>query len=101
MTSDVDRVIGAGECGMRTRTTTMMIATSLIALAGAPTMPVASAKDQPPVEARVDKLEHEMRAVQRKVFPARNHAARCHAGACSRHPGNQSNGRSGRPGERA
>ncbi len=50
----------------------MMIATSLIALAGAPTMPVASAKDQPPVEARVDKLEHEMRAVQRKVFPGSN-----------------------------
>ncbi len=60
-----------GEGRMRTRTT-MMIASSLVMLAGVPAVPVAAAKEQPTVEVRVDKLEHEMRAVQRKVFPGGN-----------------------------
>jgi TolA-binding protein len=50
----------------------MMIASSLVMLAGVPAVPVAAAKEQPTVEVRVDKLEHEMRAVQRKVFPGGN-----------------------------
>lgn len=51
------------------RTRTFIIALAGVATLGiGPSMPVA-AKDQPTVEARVDKLEHEMRAVQRKVFP--------------------------------
>lgn len=52
------------------RTKTLMIAAlGAAALAGAPAMPAAGAKDQPSVEVRVDRLESEMRAVQRKVFP--------------------------------
>lgn len=46
-----------------------LTAASLIALAGAP---MVAARDNPTVETRVDKLEHEMRAVQRKVFPGGN-----------------------------
>ena len=49
----------------------LLLGASLIVLATAPVLPVA-AKDQPTVELRVDKLEHEMRAVQRKVFPGGN-----------------------------
>lgn len=40
------------------------------AVAGIPAMVPAWAADGAPVEARVDRLEKEMRAVQRKVFPA-------------------------------
>ncbi|MFA5967834.1 MAG: tetratricopeptide repeat protein [Sphingomonas sp.] len=47
----------------------LMAAVGMAVLAGAPVVGPAAAKDQPTVEARVDKLEHEMRAVQRKVFP--------------------------------
>lgn len=46
----------------------LLTATGLAVLAGVPATPVV-ARDEPTLDARVDKLEHEMRAVQRKVFP--------------------------------
>jgi TolA-binding protein len=51
------------------RTKTLKLAAMLVVLGGMPALSAAAPKDQPTVEARVDKLEHEMRAVQRKVFP--------------------------------
>lgn len=59
-----------GKSNMRVRT--MMVAmASMAVLAAVPVRPVAAA-DQPTVQSRVDRLEREMRAVQRKVFPGGN-----------------------------
>ncbi len=53
---------------MMVKRTYLAAASAAVLLAGLPVTAVA-AKDQPSVEVRVDKLEHEMRAVQRKIFP--------------------------------
>ena len=59
-----------GKSNMRVRT--MMVAmASMAVLAAVPVRPVAAA-DQPTVQSRVDRLEREMRAVQRKGFPGGN-----------------------------